>query len=55
MGKARTEHPEDPFNEFLKVLNMGSISSRKHETEFLYFQVDELEHLKDILFSIKGT
>ena len=27
------EHPEDPFNKFLEILNTGSISSRKHEME----------------------
>ena len=28
-------NPEDPFNEILKILNMGLLSSRKHELDFL--------------------
>ena len=28
-------NPEDPSNMFFKSLNMGSISSRKHELEIL--------------------
>ena len=31
MGKTRAENPEDPSYTFLKFLNMGSMSSRKHE------------------------
>ena len=31
-GKRRApENPEESFNKLLKILNMGSISSRKHE------------------------
>ena len=33
MGGAN--NPEDPSYEFLKILNMGSISSRKHEIKTL--------------------
>ena len=29
--KTGTEHPEDPPYQFLKILNTGPISSRKHE------------------------
>ena len=29
--KTGAEHPEDPSNTLLTILNMGSISSRKHE------------------------
>ena len=33
------KHPEDPFDEFLQSLNMGSISSQQHE-------MDIFEHLE---------
>ena len=33
LEKVRAENPDDPFNEFLKLLDMGSISSKKHEIE----------------------
>ena len=29
------KHPDDPSNKFLRVLNMGSISARKHEMLFV--------------------
>ncbi len=29
-----TKHPDDPFNKFLKMFDMGSISSREHEIAF---------------------
>ncbi len=32
--KTGAENDEDPFNEFLKILDMGSISTRKHEWDF---------------------
>ena len=35
--------------------NMGSSSSRKHGTPILYFQLNELKHLKVILYSTKGA
>ena len=34
MEKAGAVNPDDPFNEFLKILDMGSISSRQHEMEY---------------------
>ena len=33
-GKDGTDNHEDPSNEFLETLEMGSISSRKHDMEF---------------------
>ena len=42
-------NPEDPSYKFFKTLNTVSISSRKHELEMLYFQLNELEHLNVIL------
>ena len=33
MEKAGTENDDDPSNKFLKILVMGPISTRKHETE----------------------
>ena len=34
-GKRRApKHPADPFNKCMEILDMGPISSRKHETEF---------------------
>ena len=35
LGKTGTEYPEDPSNKLLDILNMGSISSRKHEMEII--------------------
>ena len=34
LEKTDTENPDDPSNTFLEILDMGSLSSRKHETEF---------------------
>ena len=31
--KMGTEHDEDPSHKILKILDMGSISSRKHEID----------------------
>ena len=33
--KDRPTNPEDPFNTFLEILNMGSISSKKHGMRIL--------------------
>ena len=38
MEKMRSENPGYPSYQFLKVLNMGSISSEKHDMEILDFQ-----------------
>ena len=35
LEKAGPENPEDPFNKYSKILNMGSISSRRHELDIL--------------------
>ena len=40
---------------FLKTWNTGWASSRKHQTATLYFQLNEFEQLKDILFPIKWS
>ena len=41
--KSGTENDEEPFNKILKTLDMGSISSRKHEME-----------IKEILETLKA-
>ncbi len=33
LEKAGLNHPEDPSNRFLKILNMGLISPRKYDLE----------------------
>ena len=42
-------NPGDPFNKFLKIWTMGSISIKKHELGIWYFQLKELEQLKTII------
>ena len=37
-------NPEDPFNKFLKILDMGSIFSKKHEMEFWCFLLTISSH-----------
>ena len=39
MEKTRAEDTGDPPNSFLNILNVGSISSRKHELETLYVSI----------------
>ena len=35
LEKTGTESPEDPSNKIYKILNMGPISTRKHEWIFI--------------------
>ena len=43
------------IREFLKILNMGPRYGKKHELETVHFQLNELECLSCILFTIKRT
>ena len=40
-----SKHPEDPSNDFLKILKRGSISIEKHELENL-----EILNMRSILY-----
>ena len=51
LEKAGPKQIEDPSNKFLKILNMGSISLRKHEWEILNMEsILKKEHEMEIWY-----
>ena len=54
--KARVEYPEDPSYKFLRSLNMGSKSFKRHEMDILFFDsIKGIQTLEQyVRFFIKG-
>ena len=46
-------NPEDPSNEYLKIMNMGSISIKKHELEILNMSISIGNHEMGIWYRIQ--
>ena len=49
--KTRAENPRDWFTQILKILNMGSISSKEHDLENIVFSAQLKESLPDLMGS----